>query len=104
MKIEELIQDVKQSIHTEEISKEASEIKEVNQDVDLSDLGLDIQSRLQPSEALQKIASELDTVHTIDELVKVAEEAGNADLANLVKIAEVIGDKIADRVISRINA
>ena len=104
MKIEELIQDVKQSIHSEAIQKEASEIKEVNQDVDLSDLGLDIQTRLQPSEALQKIASELNTINTMDELVKVAEEAGNADLANLVKIAEVIGDKIADRVISRINA
>ena len=104
MKIEELIQDVKQSIHTEEIQKEASEIKDTKQNVDLSDLGLDIQSNLQPSEALQKIASELETVNTMDELVKVAEEAGNADLANLVKIAEVIGDKIADRVISRINA
>ena len=104
MKIEELIQDVKQSIHTEEIQKEASEIKDTKQNVDLSDLGLDIQSNLQPSEALQKIASELETVNTMDELVKVAEEAGNADLANLVKIAEVIGDKIADRVISKINA
>ena len=104
MKIDELIQDVKQSIHNEDIQKEASEIKNNVQDVDLSDLGLDIQSSLQPSEALKKIASELDTIGTVDELVKVAEEAGNADLANLVKIAEVIGDKIADRVISRINA
>jgi len=52
---------------------------------------------------LEKIASTLDKTNTVDELVKLAEEAGNSDISNLVKIAEALSERIADKVIKTLE-
>jgi len=101
--LDSIIQELKQEVN-KDIQKEASIKTETNQeDISLEDLGLQISSSQKVSENLQKIASQIDGLNSIDEIVKVAEEIGNNDIAALVKIADTIGDRIADRVISRLS-
>ena len=88
------------------LSKEASlnEDVNINKEDYLSDLQIEnVSFTKKTSENLEKIASVLDRTPTIEELIKVAEEAGNSDIANLVKIADSLGDRIAERIIDRIK-
>lgn len=101
-RIDDIIAELKQEKNPL-MDKEASENTPQEIDVSLEDLDLGIKKEQPISEGLQKIASSLDSVNKMEDLVKVAEEANNTDIANLTKIANTIGDMIADRVISRIN-
>lgn len=101
-RIDDIIAELKQE-RNPLMDKEAAEKTPVPTDVSLDDLELQIQRNIPVSEGLQKIAGALDNVSNVEDLVKIAEEANNTDIANLTKIADTIGDMIADRVISRIN-
>ena len=103
LSIQDVISDLKEEIQNP-MNKIANE-QDANspEDVDLSDLGFEIKTKQQTSESLQKIASALDKTDTLEELVKVAEEAGNTDIADLVKIADAIADRIALRIVEKIN-
>lgn len=100
--ITNVINDLKAEMNSDHLQKVASETKKETE-VSLDDLGLTVNKSNITSESLQKIASEINKVDSLEEMVKVAEEAGNTDIASLVKIANTIGDKIADRVIDRIS-
>ena len=104
MDIKDLVQNLKEEIQVKKIEKTASEQNQQNiADVDLSDLGIEVISANKISNSLEKIAHSLNSINSMDSLIKVAEEAGNTDLAHIVKIAETIGDKIADRIIAKLN-
>ena len=102
---QEFIQNIKEEVKSKEtkpdvnLQKEASEKKAV----ELDDLNLEIETVNKVSQSIEKIATEIDKVNSLDGLIKVAEEAGNTDIANLVKIADVLGDKIANKVIEAIG-
>jgi len=101
--IKDIIADVKQDIQTKKMEKTASVAPQEPAEVNLEDLGLDIVNPTKTQEGITKIASALNEVNSLDELVKVAEEAGQTEIADLIKIADAIGDRIADRVISRLQ-
>lgn len=104
LNIKDIIADLKEEIENPMAKVASQEAQEPSvEDVDLSDLGFEITTKQQVSEGLQKIASALDKTDTLEELVKVAEEAGNTDIADLVKIADAIADRIALRVVEQIK-
>jgi len=102
--IKDVISDIKQDINAKKMEKTAGLVQETKEeDVNLEDLGIKISKIDGMQEGITKVASALNKIDSMEELIKVAEEAGQTDIANLVKIADVIGDKIADRVIAKIK-
>jgi len=102
---QEFIQSVKEEVKTEETKPDTNLQKEASEKntAELDDLNLEVEAVNKVSQSIEKIASELDKVDSLSGLIKVAEEAGNTDIANLVKIADVLGDKIASKVIKAIE-
>ena len=109
----DLINSIKQELETQNnntqtLQKEASisnQESSPNDDI-LSDLNVDIVPKQVVHDAsvgLEKIAQQIDKTNSISELVKIAEETGNSDIGNLIKLADAIGDRIADRVLQKLS-
>jgi len=106
---QELIKELEEEVvnndnHTSyNLQKEASKNNDSDQDI-LDDLNLKIEEiEVQTSKNIEKIASKLEEVDSINEIAKVAEELGDSDIANIVKVADVLSDVIADKVIEKVK-
>jgi len=72
----------------------------------LNDLNIDLvpqQVVNDVSESLTKIAGHIDQTSSLEELVKIAEQTGNSDVGNLIKLADSIADRITDRIVSKLS-
>jgi len=72
----------------------------------LSDLNIDLvpqQVVHEASASIEKVAEHLEKTSSLEELVKVAEESGNQDIGNLVKLADAIADRITEKVLSNLS-
>ena len=77
------------------IQKEASYFDKTSSTVSteniLSDLEIDLVPKQIVHEAsvgLEKIAQQIDKANSMEELIKIAEQSGNNDVANLIKLSE----------------
>jgi predicted ribosome quality control (RQC) complex YloA/Tae2 family protein len=103
VKINELVANIKQEISAKSTQNTQEEFKkQASTQDELDDLNLQLEVKNQVSENLEKVASKIQKADSLEELVKIAEEMGNSDISNLIKIADTLGDRIADKVISRI--
>jgi regulatory protein YycI of two-component signal transduction system YycFG len=55
------------------------------------------------SDDLEKFASEIDKAETSSDIIKIAEDVGNSDLANLSKVASKITGVIFEELESRLS-
>jgi len=100
-RIDEFLSQLEQPKRISGLQKEAASADAGN----IEDLGIEgISFTKKTSENLEKIATALSKrTTTTEDLIKLAEEAGNSDIGNLVKIADALAERIAERAISRIE-
>lgn len=100
-RIDEFLSQLEQPKRITGLQKEAASAEAGN----IDDLGIEgISFTAKTSENLEKIATALSKrATTTEDLIKLAEEAGNSDIGNLVKIADALAERIAERAIERIE-
>ena len=79
------------------IVKEASDAQGIS-DAIADDLGVDT---FEVSQEIEKIATEMRSATTVDEIIKIASESGNNDLLNLKTIATSMANIVVADIESR---
>lgn len=72
---------------------EATDIEKI-----ASDLSEEVGFEVELSAELEKVASDMNDATSVDDIIKIAQESGNEDLANIAKIADSFADVIVARV------
>jgi hypothetical protein len=81
------------------VSKQAEEANSVAAKV-ADEVGVE---SISLSADLEKFASEIDGAETSSDIIKIAEDVGNSDLANLSKVASKITGVIFEEIESRLS-
>ncbi len=69
-----------------ELEKIANEVSE--------DIGMEVSF----SDEIEKVASDMSSANTVEDIIKIAQDSGNEDLAHLATMAGVFADVIVGRV------
>lgn len=77
----------------QEAKTEPSEIEKI-----ASDLSEEVGFEVELSAELEKVASDMSDATSVDDIIKIAQESGNEDLANIAMIADSFADVIVARV------
>jgi len=77
-------------------------VKEAEETLDVAtQIEQEIGAPLDLSETLEKVASQMEQATTPEDIIKIAEEAGNSDLAYISTIATTLGDAIFEQLDNR---
>lgn len=115
--IADLVSDIKKendaiekvaSVENEEISVSAalSGVKKELSDLEklASDLSDEVGFDVKIEKSLEKVASDMEGAKSVEAIIKIAQESGNEDLANIAIIADAFADVVIARVSDQLKA
>jgi len=73
--------------------REATDLEKMASDLS-EEVGFDVSI----SSEFEKVASDMSGAESVEDIIKIAQESGNEDLANIAKIASAFADVVVSRV------